>query len=148
MKVILTEDIKKLGVMGQIVEVTNGYGRNYLIPHGLAEEATKGKVSEIEAKSLKAEKRKHSEKERAEALKQQLHGQKVEIKVKAGSGDKLFGAVTAKEIAESLQAAFGVTIDKKKIDTGDPIKQLGTHNIKLKIYPAVQADIKLVVVPE
>ncbi|MDD4172326.1 MAG: 50S ribosomal protein L9 [Syntrophomonas sp.] len=148
MKVILTEDIKKLGVMGQIVEVTNGYGRNYLIPHGLAEEATKGKVSEIEAKSLKAEKRKHSEKERAEALKQQLHGQKVEIKVKAGSGDKLFGAVTAKEIAESLQAAFGVTIDKKKIDTGDPIKHLGTHNIKLKIYPAVQADIKLVVVPE
>jgi len=148
MKVILTEDIKKLGVMGQIVEVTNGYGRNYLIPHGLAEEATKGKVSEIEAKSLKAEKRKHSEKERAEALKQQLHGQKVEIKVKAGSGDKLFGAVTAKEIAESLQATFGVTIDKKKIDTGDPIKQLGTHNIKLKIYPAVQADIKLVVVPE
>ena len=148
MKVILTEDIKKLGIKGQILEVSDGYARNYLIPHGLAEEATRSKINEIEAKSLKAEKKKQSEKERAEALKKQLHGQKVEIRVKAGSGDKLFGAVTAKEIAESLQATFGVTIDKKKIDTGDPIKHLGTHNIKLKIYPSVQAEIKLVVAPE
>lgn len=148
MKVILTDDIKKLGIKGQILEVSDGYARNYLIPQGLAEEATKTRVKEIQEKGLKAEKKKISEKENAEALKKKLDGQRVEIKVKSGSGDKLFGAVTAKEIADSLKQTLGVTIDKKKIDTGDPIKHLGTYNIKLKIYPSIQANIKLVVAPE
>lgn len=148
MKVVLIEDVKKLGIKGEIKEVADGYARNYLIPQGLAEEATKTKVKEIKEKSLKEEKQRISEKEKAEELKNKLHGQRLEIKVKAGSGDKLFGAVTGKEISDSLQAAFGVKIDKKKIETGEPIKHLGTHTIKIKIYPSVQADIKLVVAPE
>ncbi len=148
MKVILTQEVKKLGSKGQIVEVSDGYARNYLIPQGLAQEATKTKMKEIQEKSLKDEKKKNSEKESAEALKTKLHGQEVVIKVKAGAGDKLFGAVTAKEIADVLQSKFALALDKKKIDTGDPIKHLGTYSIKLKIYPSVQAEIKLIVAPE
>src|SRR5690606_6644350 len=119
MKVILIQDVKKLGTKGQVLEVTDGYGRNYLIPQGLAEEATKTRMKEIAEKSLKAEKKKNTEKENAEALRNKLHGQKIKIIVKTGSGDRLFGAVTAKEIADALQQNYGVVIDKKKIDTGE-----------------------------
>jgi large subunit ribosomal protein L9 len=148
MKVILTQEVKKLGLKGQIIEVSDGYARNYLIPQGLAEEATKTKIKEVQEKSIKEEKRKNSEKENAEAIKAKLHGKKVEIKVKTGTGDKLFGAVTVKEVADVIQKQFGIVLDKKKIDTGEPIKHLGHYNIKLKIYPSVQAEIKLIIAPE
>ncbi len=148
MKVILNQDVKKLGSKGQVLEVSDGYGRNYLIPQGLAEEATKTRLKEIEEKSVKAEKKKNTEKDNAEALKSKLHGQKIQIKAKTGSGDKLFGAVTAKEIAEILQQQYGIAIDKKKIETSEPIKHLGNYTIKVKIYPSVQAELKLVVAPE
>ena len=81
-------------------------------------------------------------------MKSKLHGQQVNIKVKPGSGDRLFGAVTPKEIAEVLQENFGVTIDKKKIEVGEPIKHVGNYTINIKIYPAVQAEVKLKVAPE
>jgi large subunit ribosomal protein L9 len=148
MKVILTQEVKKLGLKGQILEVSDGYARNYLIPQGLAEEATKTKIKEIQEKSLKDERKKNNEKESAEALKARLHGKEVEIKVKAGAGNKLFGAVTTVEIADVLQEKFALSIDKKKIEIGDPIKHLGTYNIKLKIYPSVQVEVKLIVAPE
>lgn len=148
MKVILIQEVKKLGIKGQVLEVSDGYARNYLIPQGLAQEATRTKLKEIEEKNLKEEKKKSSEKEKAEVLKAKLDGKKVEIKVKAGAGDKLFGAVTTKEIADILQKEFGVSMDKKKIEIGETIKHLGKYNIKLKIYPSVQAEIKLIVAPE
>jgi large subunit ribosomal protein L9 len=148
MKVILTQEVKKLGSKGQILEVSDGYARNYLIPQGLAEEATKTKIKEIQEKSIKEEKKKSSEKDNAEALKNKLQGKKVEIRVKAGAGDKLFGAVTTREIADLIQAEFGVSIDKKKIEMDESIKHLGQYKIRLKIYPSVQAELKLVVSPE
>jgi large subunit ribosomal protein L9 len=148
MKVILIEDVKKLGSKGQILEVSDGYARNYLIPHGLAQEATKTKLKEVQEKNLREEKKKTSEKESAQALKNKLHDQKVFIKGKAGTGDRLFGAVTAKEIAETLQTQFGVEIDKKKIEIGEPIKHLGQHRVKIKIYPNLQAEIILVITAE
>lgn len=148
MKVILTQEVKKLGGKGQILEVSDGYARNYLIPQGLAEEATKTKIKEIQEKSIKEEKKKSSEKDKAEALKNKLQGKKVEIRVKAGAGDKLFGAVTTREIADLIQAEFGVSIDKKKIEMDESIKHLGQYKIRLKIYPSVQAELKLVVSPE
>lgn len=148
MKVILIQDVRKLGTKGQVLEVSDGYGRNYLIPQGLAEEATKSRLKEIEEKSVKAEKKKNTEKENAETLKSKLQGQRVQIKVKTGSGDRLFGAVTAKEISEVLQQRFGVAIDKKKIETSEPIKHLGNYKVKIKIYPTVQAEIQLVVESE
>jgi large subunit ribosomal protein L9 len=148
MKVILIQEVKKLGMKGQVVEVSDGYARNFLIPQGLAEEATKTRLKEVEEKSLKEEKKKSSEKDNAAALKAKLDGQKVTITAKTGTGERLFGAVTAKEIADILQAQLGVAIDKKKIELGEPIKHVGQYKIKVKIYPNVQAEIRLVVKPE
>lgn len=148
MKVILTQDVKKLGTQGQVLEVSDGYARNFLLPQGLAEEANKTRLKEIQEKNLREEKKKNKEKENAEELKQKLNGQSLEIKVKTGGSDKLFGAVTAKEIAESLNEKFGVQIDKKKIELGEAIKHLGEYKIKVKIYPSVQAELSLIISSE
>ncbi len=145
MKIILTQDVKKLGTKGQVLEVSDGYARNFLLPQGLAEEANKTKLKEIQEKNLKEEKKKNKEKEAAEELKQKLNGQSVEIKVKTGGGDKLFGAVTSKEIADSIQQKFKVPIDKKKIEIGEAIKHLGEYKVKVKIYPSVQAELNLII---
>lgn len=148
MKVILIQDVKKLGQKGQIFEVSDGYARNFLIPQGLAEEGTKTKIKETQEKNVREEKKKDREKEQAEALKARLDGKRVQIKVKTGAGDKLFGAVTAKEISDILQKEFRVSIDKKKIEIPEPIKHLGEHTVRLKIYPSVQAEVKIVVASE
>lgn len=148
MKIILTQDVKKLGTRGQILEVSDGYARNYLLPRGLAEEANKTRLKEIQEQNLRQEKKKNKEKESAEELKQKLDGQSLEIKVKTGGKDKLFGAVTAKEIADGLHEKFGVDIDKKKIEVGEAIKHLGEFKIKIKIYPSVQAELNLIVSSE
>jgi large subunit ribosomal protein L9 len=145
MKVILTQDVKKQGVKGQILEVSDGYARNYLIPQGLAEEANKTRLKEIQEKSVRETKQKDQEKNHAEQLKAKLDGQTVEIKAKTGSNDKLFGAVTSKEIADAVQVRFGIKIDKKKIELGEAIKHLGEYSFKIKIYPSVQAELKLLI---
>ena len=148
MKVILIQDVKKLGKKGDIVEVSDGYARNFLIPQGLVEEGTKTKIKETEEKTVRQAKKIDREKEQAELTKARLEGREVTIKVKAGTGDKLFGAVTAKEISDILQKEFGVSIDKKKIEIVEPIKHLGEHTVRLKIYPSVQAEVKLIVASE
>ena len=135
MKVILTQDVKNQGVKGQVIEVSDGYARNYLLPQGLAEEASKTKLKEIQEKNLREARKKDKEREDAEKLKAQLHGKTVEIKVKTGGNDKLFGAVTSKEIADSIQEKFNIKIDKKKIDITETIKHLGEYSIRIKIYP-------------
>ena len=148
MKVILTQDVKKQGVKGQILEVSDGYARNYLIPQGLAEEANKTRLKEIQEKSVRETKQKDQEKNHAEQLKAKLDGQTIEIKAKTGSNDKLFGAVTSKEIADAVQVRFGIKIDKKKIELGEAIKHLGEYSFKIKIYPSVQAALKLLITAE
>lgn len=148
MKVILTQDVKNQGVKGQVIEVSDGYARNYLLPQGLAEEANKTKLKEIQEKNLRDAKKKDKEKEDAEAIKAKLNGQTVEIMVKTGGNDKLFGAVTSKEIADSIQAKLGIKIDKKKIEITDTIKHLGEYTIKIKIYPSVQAVLSLLIKAE
>ncbi|MDD3023680.1 MAG: 50S ribosomal protein L9, partial [Syntrophomonadaceae bacterium] len=135
MKVILKQDVKNLGKSGEIKEVSDGYARNFLIPKGFADEATTNKLKETQEKITKEEKRKDKEKEDAETIKQRLDGKTVKIKAKAGSGDKLFGAVTSREIAEILQKEFSLKLDKKKIEMGEAIKHLGQYKIKIKIYP-------------
>lgn len=148
MKVILMQDVKKLGIKGEIKELSDGYARNYLIPKGLVMEATSSKLKEAQEKNVRDEKKKVKEYEKAEALKSRLDGKNIEIKVKTGGSDKLFGAVTAREIADILQKDFNIVIDKKKIDIKEPIKHLGEFPVKLKLYPAVQAEIKLTVKSE
>ena len=148
MKVILLKDIKELGKTGEIKELADGYARNYLIPRGMAAEATKEKIKETEEKNLKVQKNIQKEILVAEDLKQKLQGKTIKISLKTGGGDKLFGAVTNKEIAELLDKQLKIKIDKKKIEFAEPIKHLGEYEIKIKLYPAVQAEVKLVVSPE
>lgn len=148
MKVILTQNVKNLGKEGDIKEVADGYARNYLIPQGLAQEATTSRLKETQEKSAREQKQKDKEKSRAEQLKEKLDGKTVKIKAKTGGGDKLFGAVTAREIADVLNQELQVEIDRKKIDLSEPIKHLGQYSIKLKIYPSIQAEITIVVIAE
>jgi len=148
MKVILIKEVKKLGKEGEIKEVSDGYARNYLIPKGYAVEATKIKLKETEEKNKREQNRKKKEKVEAEKLKKILDGKTITIFAKTGGENKLFGAVTAKEISEILQEEFAVSIDKKKIDIGEPIKHLGNYNINIKIYPSIRAKIRVVVTAE
>lgn len=148
MKVILNQDVKNLGKAGDIKEVSDGYARNFLIPKGLADEATVRKLKETEEKNIKNEKKKNKEKAEAEELKQRLDGKSFTIPAKTGGSDKLFGAVTAREVSDILQKELGVALDKKKIEMPEPIKHLGQYKIKIKIYPSIQAEVKVIVVAE
>ncbi|MEQ8173854.1 MAG: 50S ribosomal protein L9 [Syntrophomonadaceae bacterium] len=148
MKVILNQTVKNLGKEGEVKEVSDGYARNYLIPQGLAREATNTILKETQEKKVREQKQKDKEKARAEQIKEQLDGKTIEIKAKTGGGDKLFGAVTAREISDVLKQTMQVDVDKKKIDLADPIKHLGQYRVKLKIYPSIQAELNIIVVAE
>jgi large subunit ribosomal protein L9 len=145
MKVILLQDVKKIGNQGDIKDVADGYARNYLIPQKLAAEATSRKLKEAEEKQEKIQRQKTAEKAAALKLQQQLDRQKLVIKVKTGGGERLFGAVTSREIADVLLHTFDARIDKKKIEFKNQIKHLGEHTVTIKLYPAIQAEITLVV---
>ncbi|MGE5422699.1 MAG: 50S ribosomal protein L9 [Ignavibacteriales bacterium] len=145
MKVILLDDVKKLGSKGQVIEVSDGYGRNYLLPKGLGVEASETRLKELKEKGQQAEKKKEKEDDKAFKLQARLDKQTVTVKAKCGEGGKLFGAVTSKEIADAINAQFKIDIDKKKIEIKDPIRHLGEYAVKVKIHPSVQADITVIV---
>lgn len=145
MKVIFLQDVKGQGKSGDIKEVSDGYARNFLIPKGWAVEATKTRLKEIQESQEKQRKTQEREKTEAAKLQQILDGQSITIKARTGSSDKLFGAVTAKEIAETIQQRFKVNIDRKKIELTEPIKHVGEFPVKIKIYPSIQAEIKVIV---
>jgi large subunit ribosomal protein L9 len=145
MQVILTEDVANLGKSGELVAVRPGYGRNYLIPQGLALLATKRNVATIEHnKKLIAEKNAKA-KQAAEATAQKLAGVTVQLERAVGEGDKLFGSVTTKDIAEAL-AAQGHQVDKKSIQLGEAIKALGQYTVDVRLTSGVTAQIKVWVV--
>lgn len=141
MKVILIQDVKKLGKTGEIKEVSDGYARNYLIPQGFAQEATTTRLKETEDQKLRKERQKTKEENLAKAVRDKINGKTLHVKMKTAAGDKLFGAVTARELSELLQKELGVTIDKKKIEISEPIKHLGQFPVQVKIYPGVQAEL-------
>jgi len=143
MKVILAQDVKNLGKQGEIKEVSDGYARNYLIPRGLAVEATKANLKEQEEKAIRLQKQKDRKKNEAQALYELLDGKTITITARVGGGDKLFGAVTAREISEAINQEFKIKLDKRKVDLGEPIKHVGEYPVKLKIYPSIQAQIKV-----
>jgi len=148
MQVILLEDVKKLGEKGKVVNVAEGYARNYLIPKGLAVEASKGRIKDLEKqKAIQAEKKKQIE-EKARALGNRLDGLKLTIQTRVGDAGKLFGAIGNKDIADALKEKHGLNVDKKKIVVKSPIKALGEYPITIKLHPAVQVEINLEVVAE
>lgn len=145
MEVILQKDVKKLGNEGDVVKVSDGYARNYLIPKGLAVEATSGKIKQLKQKE-KARKKKEMEKiAEAEKMAQKMESEKFVLSVKAGENGRLFGSITTKDIAEAVKKA-GYEIDKRKIDLDENIKTLGTHKVSVKIYKDVSATLKIQVV--
>lgn len=147
MKIILRDDIKNLGQMGEIVNVSDGYARNYLIPKKLAVEADTKNLKEFEHHKKiimnKAAKIKETLKETADKLSKVT----VTIKSKAGDEDKLFGSVTSMDIAEALKQE-GFEIDKKKILIEEPIKRLGTYSVNVKIHPDISSQVKIQVISE
>lgn len=145
MQVILLKDVKDLGKAGQVVKVADGHGRNYLIPRGLAKEATEGSLNDLKHKKEIEDKKKANELKAAQELKAKLEAKPLEMKVKAGEGGRLFGSVTSSDMAEMLQKN-GITVDKKNIQLKENIKELGTHSVAIKLHREVSAQIKVKVV--
>ncbi|GMU95714.1 MULTISPECIES: 50S ribosomal protein L9 [Ignavibacterium] len=147
MKVILRQNIDKLGRIGQIVDVKDGYALNYLIPKGFAYVAVKGNVKALEEEKKIVEKRNQQELKAAEMLASELEKISVTIPVQVGEEDKIFGSVTTQMIADALKEK-GHDIDKRKIELEEQIKTLGIYNVNIKLHPSVSAKIKLWVVRE
>jgi len=147
-KVILTTDVPKLGNNGDVVEVAEGYARNYLLPRGLAVEATSGQMKELNRKKKLQEQREKHEQQAAKRLAGILEGATVRVETRAGEKGKLFGSVTNKEIAQSIKNTFQIEIERRKIDLKEPIKALGDYDVVIKLHPTVHASVKVQVVPE
>lgn len=143
MKVILLTDIKGVGKKDQIINANDGYARNYLFPKKLAVEATAGNLGNLKAKQESNQYRKDMQKEEAMKLKAKLKDMSLEIKVKAGENGKIFGGVTAKEIAENLKEQYNIEIDKKKINLSETIKTLGSVTVDIKLYEGVIGKLKV-----
>ncbi len=145
MKVILKQDVDSVGTVGDIVTVKNGYARNYLIPKGIALEATPGNLKRIEQEKKTLELQKNREKKAAEHVADKLNNVSVTISVSVGEEDKLFGSVTSQDIADALKEK-GFEVDKRKIVMDEPIKVLGIYSIPIKLHSDVEAKIKVWVV--
>ncbi len=144
MKVILLQDVKSLGKKGELVNSSDGYARNYLIPRGLAKEVNAQVMNEYK-NAENSKKYKHDQEVlAAEKGKQTLEGKSVNIKSKAGKEGKLFGSVTTKEVAAELKNQYGVDIDKRKIAMAD-VKTCGTYNAEVKLHSGIVATVKVVV---
>ena len=145
MKVVLLADVKGSGKKGELVNVSDGYARNFLFPKKLAKEANAQALNELKnAEESKAFKIKQ-ETEAAQASADKINGKSVSILAKAGQGGKLFGSVTAKEIAEAIKKQYGVDVDKHKIDTKGDMKAFGTYECEVKLYSGITATVKAVV---
>ena len=145
MKVVLLADVKGSGKKGELVNVSDGYARNFLFPKKLAKEANAQALNELKnAEESRAFKIKQ-ETEAAQATADKINGKSVSILAKAGQGGKLFGSVTAKEIAEAIKKQYGVDVDKRKIDTKGDMKAFGTYECEVKLYSGITATVKAVV---
>lgn len=147
MKAILLQDVKKLGKKGDVIEVSDGYARNFLFPKKLAEEATGNSLHILNTKKENERKQRLAEIEAAQKLATELKGKEIEIIAKAGENGKLFGAITNKDIAAEINKKFNLKIDKKKI-VMDTIKVVGGYNIEVKLYPEVSTKMKVIIVPK
>ncbi|MCD8330941.1 MAG: 50S ribosomal protein L9 [Oscillospiraceae bacterium] len=145
MKVILQQDVRGQGKKGQLVEVSDGYGRNYLLPRKLAVEATASNLNTMKLQEKARLARIAEETAQAQQLAQQLEGLTVKISAKAGSGGRLFGAVTSKEISDALKAQHGIDINKSKLSLEEPIKSCGGYQLKAKLGHDVTGTVNVLV---
>ncbi len=148
MKVILLEDVKTLGKKGEIVNVSDGYARNFVLPKKLGLEATGKNLNDLKLQKANEEKVAKQILEEAKELAKKIEAGKVEVKIKVGEGGRTFGSVSTKEIAMAVKEQMGYDIDKKKIQLKDAIKTLGTHNVPVKLHQKVTAELKVHVTEE
>lgn len=146
MKVILLEDVKKLGKKGDLVNVADGYARNYLFPRNLAKEATAGGIKQLKQEKAAFENKRKKEKEQAKELAAKLSDTIITLKVKSGEQGKLFGSVTSKDISEALKEQQKIEVDRRKIELSEPIKSLGSYKVDIKLAPKVDAKLTVKIV--
>ncbi|MBQ2749425.1 MAG: 50S ribosomal protein L9 [Clostridia bacterium] len=143
MQVILKADVRGQGKKGQLVNVSDGFARNFLFPKGLAVEANAANLNEIKQKASSDAHKLQQNRERAREVKEQLKEATVKVVAKGGSNGKLFGSVTTKEIAEALKSQFKVDVDRRMIVLEEPLKQFGTYEVKVKLFEDVSATMKV-----
>lgn len=143
MEIILLQDVKALGKKGEIVKVSDGYARNFILPKKLGLEATKQNLYDLNMQKAAEEKKQKEILEEAKAFGKKLEGLTVKISIKAGEGGKTFGSVSTKEIAEAAKKQFNIDLDKKKLQLADPIKNAGTYTVPVKLHPQVTAELKV-----
>jgi large subunit ribosomal protein L9 len=147
MKLILTHEVTGLGAPGDVIEVKDGYGRNFLVPRGFAIRWTRGAEKQIESIKAARGAREVRDVDKAQEIKARLESGPVEVQVRAGAGGRLFGAVTVNDIAEAINGASPeALVDKRKIMVGNPIKSLGSHQVTVRVHDEVQATVDLDVV--
>jgi large subunit ribosomal protein L9 len=147
MKIILTQEVTGLGQPGDVIEVKDGYGRNYLLPRGVGIKWTRGGEKTVESIKNARSSRAVRDQEHADQIKAKLEAGPVDVKVKAGSAGRLFGAVTTSEIAGALGAVAGEDLDRRAIALGNPIKTLGPHSVSVRLHDDVSAMVALNVIP-
>lgn len=143
MKLILQQEVKKLGKKGDIIEVSEGYARNFLLPQKLAIPATNSNVNVVKQQKAAEERKQQRVLDEAKVMAAQMAKIEVTVSVKTGEGGKLFGSVTSKDIADAIQAQHNIEIDKRKIELKDAIKSLGTYPVTIKIHPEVNTQIQV-----
>lgn len=145
MKVILLEDVKALGKKGQVVNVSDGYARNLLLPKKLGVEATGKNMNDLKLQKAHEDKMAQENLDAAKAFAEELKDKQVTVGIKVGEGGRTFGSISAKEIAEAAKAQLGYELDKKKLQLSAPIKELGTTMVPIKLHPKVTGELKVVV---
>lgn len=143
MEVILLKDVKGLGNEGDVVKVSDGYARNYLIPKGFALQATKANLRMLKDKRETMESKAQRELAAAEKIAKQLENSVVTVRSKAGEGGRLFGSVTAKDIAGAIEKALGIAVDRRRIELEEPIKTLGSYSVLIRLHPEVSATVRV-----
>ena len=146
MKVILKDNIKGVGKKDEIINASDGYARNFLLPKGLAVEANSENISKLKAKNDSKAYKKEQEREEAKKVAKKLEGIQLKVPVKAGENGKIFGGVSAKEIADLLKTNYSIEVDKKKIDLKETIKTLGLRTVTIKLYDGVVGNLKVDVI--
>jgi large subunit ribosomal protein L9 len=147
-KVVLRDDVENVGRKGDLIEVTDGFARNYLVPRGLAMKATKGVVQQAEAMRRNRAARDERDREAAQALADKLAGRRIELRARAGEGGRLFGSVTAADVVDAVRTQTGVELDRRKAQLAEPLKELGAVEIPVKLHPDVEVTLTVDVVSE
>lgn len=146
MQIILTQDVKALGKKGEMVNVSDGYARNFILPKKLGVEANAKNLNDLKLQKAAEEKRQKEILEEAKLLGKDIESKTLEVRIKTGEGGRTFGSISSKEISQELKTQYGLDIDKKKLQVNDPIKTLGTHTVPVKLHPQVTAELKVKVV--